>query len=57
MNPYWLNGTCSPWLEGCTIGNIVDYAINVSSASDAAAGLLFAQKHNIRLVIKNTGHE
>lgn len=35
----------------------MDYAINITGAEDAAAGLKFAQKNNIRLVIKNTGHE
>jgi hypothetical protein len=39
------------------LGNYVDYAINVSGADDAVAGVQFAQKNNIRLVIKNTGHE
>jgi hypothetical protein len=38
-------------------GNIAEYSINVTSAKDVAAGVKFAQKKNIRLVIKNTGHE
>jgi hypothetical protein len=35
----------------------VNYAINVTSASDVAAGIKFAKNNNIRLVIKNTGHD
>ena len=35
----------------------MSYSINVSQASDAVAGLQFAEQNNIRLVIKNTGHE
>lgn len=35
----------------------MDYTINVSSAADVVAGVKFAQNKNIRLVIKNTGHE
>ncbi|KAL9122682.1 MAG: hypothetical protein Q9187_000768 [Circinaria calcarea] len=60
MNPYWLNDTCSPYTARdapCTLGNIVSFAINVTSAEDVAAGVKFAQEQNIRLVIKNTGHD
>lgn len=38
-------------------GNYVDYAIEVTKAEDAIAGVKFAQDKNIRVVIKNTGHE
>ena len=58
--PYFQNQSCDPFTSEsspCLIGNYVDYAINVTSASDVAAGLAFAQENNIRLVIKNTGHE
>lgn len=58
--PYFQNQSCDPFtLESspCLIGNYVDYAINVTSASEVAAGLTFAEERNIRLVIKNTGHE
>ncbi|KAI0423731.1 hypothetical protein F5Y09DRAFT_336347 [Xylaria sp. FL1042] len=41
----------------CTLGNLPSYAINVSSAEDVVAGVRFAEKNNIRLVIKNTGHD
>jgi hypothetical protein len=41
----------------CVLGNYVNYAINVSSPADIAAGVEFAQANNIRLVIKNTGHD
>lgn len=39
------------------MGNYVDYAINVTEPSDVAKGIAFATKNNIRLVIRNTGHE
>ncbi|KAI9664636.1 MAG: hypothetical protein M1821_006082 [Bathelium mastoideum] len=39
------------------LGNIASYAVNVNSADDAAAGLQFAQAKNIRLTVKNTGHD
>lgn len=60
MAPFWQNQSCDPFTPEstpCRLGNYVDYAINVSSAIDVAAGLMFAQEKNIRLVIKNTGHE
>lgn len=60
MNSYFQNASCDPFTpraKPCTLGNYVDYAINCTGAEDIAAGLRFAQMHNIRLVIKNTGHE
>ncbi|KAI1138398.1 FAD binding domain protein [Hypoxylon sp. FL0543] len=60
MAPYWQNQSCDPFTSrstACDLGNYFDHAVNVSSPSDVAAGLQFAQKHNIRVVIKNTGHD
>ncbi|GAP85609.1 putative FAD FMN-containing isoamyl alcohol oxidase [Rosellinia necatrix] len=54
------NDTCNPWLApntSCSIGYHVAYAINVNNVSDIQAGLRFAKQHNIRLVIRNTGHD
>ncbi|CBF78970.1 hypothetical protein AN7153.2 [Aspergillus nidulans FGSC A4] len=51
---------CSPFMSRdspCSLGNIAPYAINVSSAQDVVAGLAFAQRNNIRLSVKNTGHD
>ncbi len=41
----------------CTLGRLASYGINVSDAATAAAGVKFARDNNIRLVIKNTGHD
>lgn len=60
MSPYWQNNSCSPFLAPeaiCTLGNMAQYAINISSADQVAVGLRFAQENNIRLTIKNTGHD
>jgi hypothetical protein len=35
----------------------VSYSINVSSVPDVIAGIKFARRKNVRLVVKNTGHE
>ena len=57
--PYFANNSCNPVnVQGdCGIGSYVQYAINVTKDSDALAGIDFAQKHNIRLLVRNTGHE
>ena len=60
MSPFWLNDSCSPFSgsnASCTLGNIAVYAIDVDSASTVMAGLKFAREKNIRLSIKNTGHD
>lgn len=63
MPVYWDNNTCHPYvplgtpLSACDIGNSAVYAINVSDAKTVAAGIKFARQKNIRLVIKNTGHD
>ncbi|KAF7923930.1 hypothetical protein BELL_0367g00070 [Botrytis elliptica] len=60
MAPYWLNDSCSPFTSinaTCNLGNIASYAINVSSTADVIAGLKFAAENNIRITIKNTGHD
>lgn len=60
MAPFFANHSCDPFTSTdtpCTLGNYVQYAINVSSADDAIAGIRFATDKNVRLVIRNTGHE
>ncbi|KAJ4287123.1 hypothetical protein N0V88_007745 [Collariella sp. IMI 366227] len=58
LNPYYQNLTCSPFTPisaPCELGGRAVYSINVRSAADVQAGLRFARKHNVRLVIKSTG--
>lgn len=60
MSPYWLNNTCSPFeanVGNCNLGNLAPYAVNVDSAETAMAGMKFAREHNLRLTVKNTGHD
>lgn len=60
MSPYWLNDSCSPFRTssfGCGLGNLAAYALRIDNATTAIAGLKFAQESNIRLSIKNTGHD
>jgi hypothetical protein len=60
MNPYFQNQSCDPFTPAnrtCELGNYVSYSINVTGPKDVVAGIQFAKTHNVRLVIKNTGHE
>ncbi|KAI9714687.1 MAG: hypothetical protein M1828_001116 [Chrysothrix sp. TS-e1954] len=65
MSQYWLNDSCSPFApyasaKGsglCSLGNAASYAIAVNEASDVMSGIEFARHQNIRLTIKNTGHD
>ncbi|EHK20934.1 uncharacterized protein TRIVIDRAFT_59399 [Trichoderma virens Gv29-8] len=60
MSTWFQNNTCTPLTDPstpCVPGDRAAYSIDVRSASDALAGLQFASKHNIRLVIKNSGHD
>ncbi len=60
MQPSFANQSCDPFTpetQACVLGNYVSYAISVSSTADVAAALSFATKNNIRVVIRNTGHE
>jgi FAD/FMN-containing dehydrogenase len=60
MQTYFANQTCDPFTsqsKPCTLGNFASYSVNVSSSNEVIAAVKFARKHNIRFVIKNTGHE
>ncbi|KAH3960901.1 hypothetical protein HBI56_213820 [Parastagonospora nodorum] len=63
MSPYYLNDSCTPFIKNssgsgqCTLGNSPSYAIAVSSTEDIQAGINFAREKNIRLIVKNTGHD
>lgn len=60
MSPIFTNQSCDPFTprsQACLIGNYAIYSINVTEPNDIVAGLQFAQQKNIRLTIKNTGHE
>ncbi|OJJ42640.1 hypothetical protein ASPZODRAFT_124969 [Penicilliopsis zonata CBS 506.65] len=60
MAPLFANDSCDPWQpisRPCRLGNYVQYAVNASGPGDVTAALQFATKHNIRFVIRNTGHD
>ncbi|KKY27826.1 putative fad fmn-containing isoamyl alcohol oxidase [Diplodia seriata] len=60
MAPFFANQSCDPFTSPstpCQLGNYVRYAINVSTSDHVAAGIQFAKDKNIRLVVRNTGHD
>jgi FAD/FMN-containing dehydrogenase len=60
MAPFFANRSCDPFTERsaqCELGTYVQYSVNVSCAAEVAAGIKFANDRNIRLVIRNTGHD
>ncbi|KAF4457088.1 putative isoamyl alcohol oxidase [Fusarium austroafricanum] len=60
MAPLFANQSCDPFQprgKPCTLGNYVRYAVNATSADDVIAAVNFAREKNVRLVIRNTGHD
>ena len=59
MAPYFTNNSCNPFLPrgaSCTMGNYISYAVNASNLTDFQKTIAFVQKNNIRLTVRNTGH-
>lgn len=60
MSPLFANESCDPFTtreSQCVLGTYVQYAVDVHSDKDLATTLAFAQQRNIRVVIRNTGHD
>ncbi|KAB5515482.1 hypothetical protein GE09DRAFT_1159764 [Coniochaeta sp. 2T2.1] len=60
MAPFFANQSCDPFTpasQPCELGNYVRYAVDVRSTEDVATTVKFARQHNIRFVIRNTGHD
>ncbi|KAK6213639.1 fad binding domain-containing protein [Colletotrichum tabaci] len=60
MAPLFANASCDPFTSRdvpCALGNYVSYAVDASGPADVQAALRFADQHNVRLVVRNTGHD
>lgn len=60
MAPFFANQSCDPWTprgRPCELGPYVRYAVNATGAAHIAAAVSFAREKNVRLVIRNTGHD
>jgi hypothetical protein len=54
------NNSCNPFSaknDACTLGNYVSYSVNATAPADVQQTAAFAAENNIRLVIRNTGHD
>jgi FAD/FMN-containing dehydrogenase len=60
MAAFFANESCDPFTDRtapCKVGSYVAYAVAATNAADYKATIAFARKNNIRLVIRNTGHD
>ncbi|KAK8067554.1 FAD-binding domain-containing protein [Apiospora saccharicola] len=62
MSPFWLNNSCTafigPAASGtCILGNMASFAVEVDGPKTVADALKFAKEKNMRISIKNTGHD
>ncbi|KAL0572750.1 hypothetical protein V5O48_009214 [Marasmius crinis-equi] len=60
MNPVFYNLSCDPFTPRetpCRMRNLVEYSVNISRPEHVVKAVQFAKEHNIRFVIKNTGHD
>lgn len=60
MQLFFANQSCDAFTSRespCVLGNYVAYAVDVASPQHVAATLQFAQDMNVRVVVRNTGHE
>ena len=60
MAPFFANRSCDPFLPKaaqCVVGTYNAYTVNVSEYHHVAKTIRFATRHNVRLTIRNTGHE
>jgi hypothetical protein len=54
------NDTCNPWSlpnAACKLGGHVAFTVNATCAEDVQKTVQFAKDNNVRLVIRNTGHD
>ncbi len=60
MWTYFTNDTCrpdTPTSSACTLGYYPVYAVLATAKAHVKASIDFARRHNLRLVIRNTGHD
>lgn len=60
MAPFFLNRSCDPFTEKdsrCVLEAYNRYAVSIKTAKDVSKALQFAEHNNIRISIRNTGHD
>ncbi|TFK40206.1 FAD binding domain protein [Crucibulum laeve] len=60
MAALFANKSCDPFTDvddQCVVGTYVQYAVNVSKPVHVIRTIQFVKEHNIRFVVRNTGHD
>ncbi|KAJ4416694.1 hypothetical protein N0V82_006603 [Gnomoniopsis sp. IMI 355080] len=59
MSPIFEGLTCIPSSQSgtCTLGGYPSYAVNISNVAQVQLAVNYARNLNLRLVVKNTGHD
>jgi hypothetical protein len=60
MQTYFANQSCDPFTDRskpCTLGNYVSYSLKATEHKDVIEALKFAKANNIRVIVRNTGHD
>ena len=61
MSPLYQGETCHPARASpnttCTLGGFPSYVVNITSVAQVQLAVNFARNANLRLVVKNTGHD
>lgn len=52
-----VNASAGQQPGNCSLGNAPVYTVNATNTEQVAAGIAFAERNNIRLVIRDTGHD
>ncbi|KAL5318438.1 hypothetical protein ACEPPN_013498 [Leptodophora sp. 'Broadleaf-Isolate-01'] len=62
--PFYANNSCLPpgasgfaEQKGCSIGGFPEYIVNATSEEQVSIALAWASEHNLRIVVKGTGHD
>lgn len=61
MSPIYEGATCEP-ADGvlnktCTLGGFPEYSVNITNVAQIQLAVNFARAMNLRLVVRNTGHD
>lgn len=61
MSPIYQGASCEPadGAQGktCTLGGFPEYSLNITNVAQIQLGINFARASNLRLVVRNTGHD
>ncbi|KAF2849814.1 FAD binding domain-containing protein [Plenodomus tracheiphilus IPT5] len=60
MQSYFANQSCDPFTDRivpCKLGNYAAFSVKVTDSGDIVAALNFAKEHNVRVLVRNTGHD